>query len=148
MSLPNPDDALVALNFGIQIDGVMVEYLQKVEGLVIEQDVIEFSQNSGQGIYTTSKMPGAQKAGQVTVTRGMTDSGAFTEWINDSIQGNMSSARKNATIIMMDYEDNPVKRFNMRNAWCPKVEISPVTAGEASVLTETVTITFEELVIE
>lgn len=78
----------------------------------------------------------------------MTQSGAFSEWINKSIAGDMGSARKNATIMMMDYQNNPVKRYNMRNAWCSKVETSGVKAGDAAALTEQVTIVFEELVIE
>ncbi|TXS61051.1 phage tail protein, partial [Streptomyces sp. me109] len=68
--------------------------------------------------------------------------------ITESVAGQMSTARKNATIMVMDYQNNPVKRYNMRNAWCSKIDTSTVKAGEASALTETVTITFEELVIE
>lgn len=47
MSLPKPEDVLVAPNFGIQIDGVMVEYLNSVSNLQIEQDVIRYQQNQG-----------------------------------------------------------------------------------------------------
>ncbi|WP_432041618.1 phage tail protein [Streptomyces cadmiisoli] len=147
MSL-QPGDALASHNFGLQIDGVMVEYLQEVSGLSVEQDVIEYQQVSADGKPVIKKMPGVQKAGECTVTRGMTESTAFTAWINDSIAGNMGAARKNATIMMMDYQNNPVKRYNMRNAWCSKVETSGVKAGDTSALTEQVTITFEELVIE
>ncbi|GLV85933.1 phage tail protein [Streptomyces lavendulae] len=147
MSL-QPGDALTSHNFGLQIDGVMVEYLAEVSGLTLEQDVITFQQNSAQGRPEVSLMPGVQKNGQCTVVRGMTQSASFTQWINDSIRGQMSTARKNASIIMMDYEDNPVKRYNLRNAWCSKIETSTVKAGEAAALTETITIVFEELVIE
>lgn len=147
MSL-QPGDALAAQNFGIQIDGVEVEYLQEVSGLTMEQDVIEYQQISADGKPITKKMPGTKKAGECTVTRGMTQSTVFNEWINDSIAGDMAAARKNATIIVMDYQLNPVKRYNMRNAWCSRVESSGPRAGEASAMTEAVTIVFEELVIE
>ena len=147
MSL-QPGDALASHNFGLQIDGVMVEYLQEVNGLTMEQDVIEYQQVSANGKPTVKKMPGVKKAGQVTVVRGMTQSASFTQWINESVAGNMAMARKNASIIMMDYMNNPVKRYNLRNAWCSKVEASTVKAGDASALTESVTIVFEELVIE
>ncbi|MER5490177.1 phage tail protein [Streptomyces sp. NPDC002454] len=148
MSL-NPGDSLTSHNFGLQIDGVMIEYLSGVEGLSLEQDVIKYPQNNGAtGKLEIALMPGAAKDGSCTVVRGMTQSSAFTQWINDSLEGRMSSARKNASIIVMDYEDNPVKRYNLRNAWCSKLDMSPVKAGEASALTETVTIVFEELVIE
>ena len=147
MSL-QPGDALASHNFGLQIDGVMVEYLQEVNGLTMEQDVIEYQQVSANGKPTVKKMPGVKKAGQVSVVRGMTQSASFTQWINESVAGNMAMARKNASIIMMDYMNNPVKRYNLRNAWCSKVEASTVKAGDASALTESVTIVFEELVIE
>lgn len=147
MSL-QPGDALASHNFGLQIDGVMVEYLQEVNGLTMEQDVIEYQQVSANGKPTVKKMPGVKKAGQVTVVRGMTQSASFSQWINESVAGNMAMARKNASIIMMDFMNNPVKRYNLRNAWCSKVEASTVKAGDASALTESVTIVFEELVIE
>ncbi|MFF3861519.1 phage tail protein [Streptomyces sp. NPDC002209] len=147
MSL-QPGDALTSHNFGLQIDGVMVEYLAEVSGLTLEQDVITYQQNSAQGRAEVSLLPGVKKNGQCTVVRGMTQSTSFTQWINDSIRGQMSTARKNASIIMMDYQDNPVKRYNLRNAWCSKIETSTVKAGEAAALTESVTIVFEELVIE
>ncbi|MFC9059941.1 phage tail protein, partial [Streptomyces sp. NPDC057074] len=135
--------------FGLQIDGVMVEYLAEVSGLTLEQDVIKYPQNNGAtGKNEIALLPGTQKDGQCTVVRGMTQSASFTQWINDSINGRMATARKNASIIMMDFEDNPVKRYNLRNAWCSKIDTSTVKAGEASALTETVTIVFEELVIE
>ncbi|OIV35253.1 phage tail protein [Mangrovactinospora gilvigrisea] len=147
MSL-QPGDALTSHNFGLQIDGVMVEYLQSVEGLSMEQDVIEYQQVSANGKPVVKKLPGVKKAGQCTVVRGATQSASFSQWINQSIQGNMGSARKNASIIFMDYMNSPVKRYHLRNAWCSKVDASSAKAGEASALTETVTITFEELVIE
>lgn len=147
MSL-QPGDALTSHNFGLQIDGVMVEYLAEVNGLSIEQDVIEYNQVSAQGKAMVKKLPGVKKAGTCTVVRGMTQSASFNEWINESINGQMDSARKNATIMMLDFQDNPVKRYNLRNAWCSKIDTSTVKAGEAAALTETVTITFEELVIE
>jgi phage tail-like protein len=147
MSL-GPGDSLTSHNFGLQIDGVMVEYLTEVSGLTMEQDVITSMSNTAGGQKETAVMPGVQKSGQCTVVRGMTSSPAFTSWINDSIAGQMSTARKNASIIMMDYQNTPVKRYNMRNAWCSKVDASSLKAGEAAALTETVTIVFEELEIE
>ncbi|ANW22556.1 phage tail protein [Streptomyces clavuligerus] len=146
MSL-QPGDALVAHNFGIQIDGVMVEFLQEVSSLTMDQDVIEYKQVSANGQPMVKKLPGARKAGECTVVRGATQSAVFTQWIRESIEGNMGSARKNASIIFMDYERRPVKRYNLSNAWCSKVEVSSAKAGDTSALTETITITFEELTL-
>lgn len=141
-------DNAASYNFGLQIDGVLVEYIKGIDGLVMEQDVIENPSNTADGIAKVTVMPGMKKNGQVTVKRGLTESAAFTEWINQSIAGQMSAARKNATIIAMDWSNNPVKRYNLRNAWCSRVETSSMEAGENSPLTETVTIVFEEMDIE
>lgn len=140
-------DALTTHNFGLQIDGVMVETLQEISSLSMEQDVIEYQQVSADGKPIIKKLPGVKKAGECTVTRGATQSAAFTEWIAASIAGNMGQARKDASIIFMDYELREVKRYNLRNAWCTKVELSGTKAGDAAALTEQVTITFEELTL-
>jgi phage tail-like protein len=146
MGLMNGDSA-AAHNFALQIDGVQVEYLAEVGSLQLEQDVIKHVQNNPQGKPVVRMMPGISQGGTVSVTRGQTQSSSFTNWINESLAGNMGSARKNATIIYMDYMNNPIKRYDLRNAWCCKVETAGTKAGEAQVLTEQVTITFEELVI-
>ncbi|MFJ8660014.1 phage tail protein [Streptomyces sp. NPDC093795] len=140
-------DALTTHNFGLQIDGVMVETLQEISGLSMEQDVIEFQQVSADGKPIIKKLPGVKKAGECTVTRGATQSAAFTEWITSSIAGDMGSARKDASIIFLDYQLTEVKRYNLRAAWCTKVELSATKAGDAAALTEQVTITFEELTL-
>jgi phage tail-like protein len=144
MSL-QPGDALPGHVFGLQIDGIFVEFLKEVSSISLQQDVIEFQQVTESGQPVIKKLPGARKAGEATVVRGADESTAFTDWINESMNGNMGSARKNATIMFMDFEKNPVKRYDLTNAWCSKVEISSAKAGEASALTETVTITFEDV---
>jgi phage tail-like protein len=143
-----PGDSIAAHNFALQIDGVQVEYLAEVSALTLEQDVIKHTQNSVSGKPVVRMMPGISQGGTVTVTRGQTQSASFTQWINESLAGNMAMARKNASIVFHDYMNSPVKRYNLRNAWCCKIETGAPKAGEASILTEQVTITFEELVIE
>ena len=146
MGLTNGDSA-AAHNFALQIDGVQVEYLSEVGPLQLEQPVITNVQNNPQGHPSVNMMPGISQGGTVSVTRGQTQSSSFTDWINHSLAGDMASARKNATIIYMDYQNNPIKRYDLRRAWCCKVETGGTKAGEAAVLTEQITITFEELVI-
>ena len=140
-------DAIATHNFGLQIDGVTVEYLAEISGLTYEQDVIEYQQVTDKGKPITRKMPGSKKAGECTVTRGMTQSKAFTEWIDKSMKGDMSSARKNASIILQDYQGKETKRYDLRNAWCSKIESAGTKAGDTSPMTEAVTIVYEELEI-
>lgn len=138
-------DALTTHNFALQIDGVTIEYLQSVGEMTDNQDAIEWQEVTPAGKTVTRKLPGATKGGTVTVTRGATQSQAFSQWIKSAKDGNMSAARKNATIIYQDTQGQPVKRINLTNAWCQNITIAGVSADNASVLTEQVTIIYEEL---
>ena len=84
MSL-QPGDALTTHNFGLQIDGVMVEYL--AGGQRPDHRAGRHRVPAGLGARasrSSGSMPGVKKAGEITVTRGMTQRAAFTEWINES----------------------------------------------------------------
>ena len=144
MSL-QPGDSVVVHNFALQIDGVQVEYLSAISGLSNKQDVIQHVQNSMNGKPVIRKMPGISQGGEVTVTRGRTQSGAFTQWIQTSLQGDMANARKNVSIIAQDYEGSEVARYNLVNAWCCETAYSDMTAGQAQVYEDKVTITYEDL---
>jgi phage tail-like protein len=144
MSLSNGDSATVH-NFAIQIDGVQVEYLSSISGLSNKQEVIQHVQNTPQGKPVIRKMPGTPQGGEVTVTRGRSQSNDFTNWIKTSLAGDMGSARKNVSIIVLDYEGNEVTRFNLTAAWCCETTYSDMTAGQAQVYEEKVTITYEDL---
>ena len=60
----------------------------------------------------------------------------------------MGEARKNGAIIVFDYEGNPIKRYKMTNCWPKTLEIGSMKAGDQSVLTEKLIITYEELTVE
>lgn len=147
MSL-QPGESLTAHNFGIQIDGIGLEYLQSISGFNTTQDVIELKQNSANGQPVIRKMPGVRQAREVTLVYGVTESRAFIEWHKLSQNGNMGAARKNATIILYNTMMAPVKRYHLTNAWCSNIVPGDVRAGEANALVETATIVFEELIPE
>jgi phage tail-like protein len=144
MTMSSGDSATVH-NFAIQIDGVVVEYLSKISGLTNKQDVIQHVQNTSNGHPVVRKMPGISQGGEVTVTRGGTQSSSFTDWITTSLAGDMANARKNVSIVLLDYEGNQLRRYDLANAWCCDTSYSDMTAGQADVFEETVTITHEGL---
>lgn len=140
-----PGDSATVHNFAIQIDGIQVEYLTSISGLSNKQDVIQHVQNTPNGKPVVRKMPGISQGGEVTVTRGRNQSGSFTQWIQTSLAGDMASARKNVSIIVMDYTGGEVARYNLVDAWCCETSYSDMTAGQAQVYEEKVTITYEDL---
>ena len=60
----------------------------------------------------------------------------------------MANARKGGAIIVFDYEGNPIKRYNLTNAWPKSLEIGSLKAGDTNVLTEKLTITYEVMEAE
>jgi phage tail-like protein len=147
MALPELDTS-VGHSFAAEYDGVMIKAIQEVSGLKMEQDVIELKQNTPDGKYIIKKLPGRKKAGEVTLTRGLTADNSFEKWVESSQFGKMADARKNGAIIVFDYEGTPIKRYNMTNAWPKSLEIGSMKAGDQSVLTEKLVITYEELTVE
>jgi phage tail-like protein len=141
-------DTSVGHSFAAEYDGVMIKAIQEVSGLKFDQDVIELKQNMPDGKYVIKKLPGRKKAGEVTLTRGLTSDNSFEKWVESSQFGKMGEARKNGAIIVFDYEGNALKRYTMTNAWPKTLEIGSMKAGDTAVLTEKLTITYEELTVE
>lgn len=147
--MPLPElDSSVGHSFGLEFDSVLIRQITEVSGLKMEQDVIELKQNTADGKFAIKKLPGRPKAGEVTVTRGLTEDNSFERWIRDSRFGQMTSARRNGSIIVFDFEGIPIKRYKLINAWPKSLEISTLKAGDTSVLTEKLAITYESMEVE
>src|ERR687885_2177431 len=147
MALPDLDSS-VGHSFGLEVDGVVIKQIQEVSGLKMEQDVIELKQNTADGKYVIKKLPGRRKAGEITLTRGLTADNSFEKWVKDSHFGKMGDARKGGAIIVFDYEGVALKRYKLTNAWPKSLEIGSLKAGDTSVLTEKLVITCERLEVE
>jgi phage tail-like protein len=144
MALPELDSS-VGHSFGLEFDGVVIKEITEVSGLRIEQDVIELKQNTSDGKYMIKKLPGRPKAGEVTLTRGLTGDNSFQDWVKNSRFGKMPDARKGGAIIVFDFESQPIKRYNLTNAWPKSLEVGTLKAGDTSVLTEKLVLTFESI---
>ncbi|MBW4721125.1 phage tail protein [Saccharothrix obliqua] len=147
MALPDLDTS-VGHSFGLEVDGVAIKQISEVSGLKMEQDVIELKQNTSDGKYMIKKLPGRPKAGEVTLTRGLTADNSFEKWVKDSHFGKMGNARKGGAIIVYDYEGQAIKRYKLTNAWPKSLEIGALKAGDTSVLTEKLVITYEQMEVE
>ncbi|MEV0679704.1 phage tail protein [Actinosynnema sp. NPDC050436] len=147
MALPDLDTS-VGHSFGLEVDGVAIKQISEVSGLKMEQDVIELKQNTNDGKYMVKKLPGRPKAGEVTLTRGLTGDNSFEKWVKDAHFGKMGNARKGGAIIVYDYEGQAIKRYKLTNAWPKSLEIGTLKAGDTSVLTEKLVITYEQMEIE
>ena len=147
MALPT-DDSAVGHSFGLEFDGVTITKIQQVEGLKMEQDVIELKENSNEGKYFLRKLPGRPQGGELTLTRGLTADQSFENWVKASRFGQMPQARKGGTIIVFDFIGTPLKRYKLENAWPKSLEIGSLKAGDTSVLTEKLVVTYDHMDVE
>jgi phage tail-like protein len=147
MALPELDTS-VGHSFGLEIDGVVIKQISEVSGLKMEQDVIELKQNTADGKFIIKKLPGRIKAGEVTLTRGLSEDNSFEKWIEASRLGKMGDARKGGAIIFYDFEGTAFKRVKLQNAWAKSLEYGTLKAGDTSVLTEKLVVTYEALEVE
>ena len=147
MPLPERNSA-VGHSFGLEFDGITIKSITEISGLKIEQDVVELKQNTPDGKFMIKKLPGRPKAGEVTLTRGLTSDTSFEDWVNTSQFGQMTNARKGGAIIVFDYEGAPIKRYKLTNAWPKSLEIGSLKAGDTSYLQEKLVLTCEMIEVE
>jgi phage tail-like protein len=142
VALPDLDSS-VGHSFGLEFDGNIIKNIMQVDGVKAEQDVVEYKYNTTDGKYKIKKLPGRPKAGEITLTRGLSEHNSFDEWIKNSHIGKMSGARKGGAVVIYDFEGKEIKRYTLTNAWPKSLELSSLKAGDTSVLTEKLVITHE-----
>ena len=144
MALPDLDSS-VGHSFGLEFDGITIKSITEVSGLKMEQDVVELKQNGPDGKYVIKKLPGRWKAGECTLTRGLTADNSFEKWVKSAHFGKMTDARKGGAIIVYDYEGSAIKHYKLTAAWPKSLELGTLKAGDTSVVTEKLVLTYEEL---
>jgi phage tail-like protein len=144
MALPEWDTT-VGWSFGLDVDGITIKEIQEVTGLKLEADVIELKHNTFDGKYINKKLPGRKKAGEISLTRGITSDKGWSQWIANVFEGNMITARKNGQVYIYDYMGNTVQAFKFINGWPKSIEYGTMKAGDTTILTEKLTISHEGL---
>lgn len=135
--LPNlPSDALASYLFAIEIDSIEIAQFAEVSGMASEMDVVELKENTSDGKLVIHKAPGAIKPPTLTLKRAKNSSKALWDWHDAMLQGKVSEARKNGSVILKSYDGSEVARYNFTNAWISKITTGNLKAGANEVLME------------
>jgi phage tail-like protein len=118
----------------------------EVTGLNVETQVIEYRDGSSPD-YSTIKMPGMQKYGNITLKRGMTknDNEFYNLWNTHQLN---KIERRDITISLLDETHSPVMVWKLRNAWPVKVDGGALKATGNEVAIETMELAHEGLSVE
>ncbi len=133
----------VASVFTATFDGISKPLLlSEISGLKFEVDVIETKSNTKDGVYEIHKMPGKPKPGEITLTRAMRkDEDDFATWFKLGYLGDLGSAGKGGSIVVMDPTNaTEVRRYDIVGAFPKKLEFGQMKAGDTSVVTEKLTL--------
>ncbi|HWZ22413.1 MAG TPA: phage tail protein [Cytophagaceae bacterium] len=118
---------------------------QEVSGLETETQIIEYRHGDSKQ-FSTIKMPGIAKVGNVTLKKGIfvKDNNFFTWYAN--IKMNIIK-RETVVIKLLDEAGNPTMTWTLANAWPTKVTGTDLKSDSNEVAVETIELAHEGLTI-
>ena len=135
---------LPKFHFQVEWDSEQVSF-QEVSGLDIEAQIIEYRHGDSPQ-FSTIKMPGIQKSGNVTMKKGVFKSdNKFWDWFNEIKMNTIK--RKTVTIKLLDEAGAPTMTWTLANAWPTKVTGTDMKSDGNEVAVESIEIAHEGLTI-
>jgi phage tail-like protein len=126
-------------------DGEPVPF-QEVSGLDMETQIIEYRAGNSK-VFSTVKMPGILKMGNVTLKKGVfVNDNKLFDWISKI---NMNTIeRKQITISLLDESGKPTMVWTLSNALPTKISGTDLKSDGNEVAVESIEIAYERLTIE
>ena len=139
-------DVLASYCWHIIIDGHDLASFQKVDGISVEVQPIEYKAISLTEGLVTRKAPGQKKYGDITLTRGNVNDKSFLDWVHKVQGGDIAGARKSGAIELFDFNlTSTIHTYSFKNAWPTKWAMSGLAATSNEVMIETITLCVEDL---
>jgi phage tail-like protein len=118
MALDQFDNA-PAYNFSVTIDGVQMPLVMEVSGVKMEVDKIEAKQQvAADGKYVARQIPGRGKTGEITITRGLTDSRTIVDWLKTVMEAISRAPARPPRSTSSITRARPSRRSTSRTAGC------------------------------
>jgi phage tail-like protein len=130
--------------FEVNWNGIFMSF-QEVSGLDTEAKVLEY-RHVDSPVFSTSRMPGLTKIGNVTLKRGIAPGGKhFWDWFNDIKMNTIK--RVPITISLLDEKGKPEIVWKLSNAWPTKITGTNVKNEGDEVAIEQLEVAFETMTI-
>jgi len=136
---------LPKFHFQVKWDAEVMSF-QGVSGLDMEAQVIEYRHGDSKE-FSTVKMPGIKKFGNVTMKKGVFKSdNKFWDWFNEIKMNTIK--RKPVTISLLDEEGGATMVWTLANAFPTKITGTDLKSDGNEVAIESIEIVHEGLTIE
>jgi phage tail-like protein len=130
------------VDFGVGLTNID---FQEVSGMDKEVQVIEY-RASNSPLFSTIKMPGIVKYGNVTMKRGIfVGDNTFWNWMNQITMNTV--ARRTITIRLLDQNEKVTMQWTLNNAWPTKVSSTDLKSDGNEVAIDAIEIAYESLQI-
>ncbi|WP_286267424.1 phage tail protein [Thalassotalea atypica] len=131
-------------HFQVKWDSEVMSF-QEVSGLDLEAQIIEYRSGDSKQ-FSTVKMPGIQKSGNVTMKKGVFKSdNKFWDWFSQIKMNTIK--RVPVTISLLDETGAPTMVWTLANAWPTKITGTDLKSDGNEVAIESIEIAHEGLVI-
>ncbi|QIL41547.1 phage tail protein [Pedobacter sp. HDW13] len=118
---------------------------QEVSGLEAENQIIEY-RKSNSPLFSTEKMPGLVKNGNVTLKKGIfVNDNSFWDW-HSAISMNIIK-RRTVLIKLLDEAGKTTMQWQLNNAWPTKITSTDLKSEGNEIAVESLEIAFEQLTI-
>lgn len=137
-------DPLVTFHFALQLDGSdLTGFFTECSGLGSEHEIIEVKANGDAGKEVIMKVPGRLKWENIVLKRGITSNMDIWTWRQKIVDGDVTGARINGSIIMYNQEGEAKAKWDFQSGWPAKVTGPQPKSDSNEIGVEELTITHE-----
>jgi phage tail-like protein len=132
-------------NFRVEIDGIAEAQFAEVVVPDAEVAVVEYREGADK-TSATRKLPGRVRYGNVVLERGITGDLSLYQWFRAIANGDYQP--RDAVIVLLDAERQPVRRWIAREAWPTKYAGPALNAKNDEVAIEILELAVESIEID
>ena len=130
------------VDLGSELKGVA---FQEVSGLEAETQIIEYRKSNSK-LFSTEKMPGIVKYGNITLKRGVfVNDNTFWNWYKEI---SMNTIKRRTVIIkLLDENGKTTMQWQLNNAWPTKITSTDLKSDGNEVAVDSLELAHEQLII-
>jgi phage tail-like protein len=126
--------------FTVEIEGVTIGGIHKVDGLDHEHEMVTYQDNDD---MRQRIRPGRQKVGTLVLERDWSSNVEFYEWFKTVYEGNVQ--RKSISIVYLTDDGTESSRVNLHECWPNKWKLSGLNSRSSGHVSEALEIKYEKI---